>query len=104
MCGTALRRPIALGTIGTMAIRRRVEGILAREVEGGLLLLDTNTEHIHQLNATARYIWQRCDDAPSVGAIAELLASEFDVEQDIAVVDVERTLVNLRELGLVTEL
>ena len=103
MCRRALRRPIGLGTIGRMAIRRRVEGILAREVEGGLLLLDTNTEHIHQLNDTARFIWQRCDGAPSVGAIAEQLASEFDVEQDIAEVDVERALAKLRDLGLVAE-
>jgi hypothetical protein len=85
------------------SICRRVDGILVREVVGDILLLDTETGLIHQLNETASFIWRNCAEAVSVQAIAELLANTFDVEQDTALRDVTEAVRRMRELRLVVE-
>jgi hypothetical protein len=84
-------------------LRRRIDGVMIRQVVGDILLLDTESGQIHQLNETAGFIWRRCEDAPSVEGIAELLAMEFEVRQDIALKDVAETLSKLRALNLVVE-
>jgi hypothetical protein len=83
--------------------RRRRDGIMAREVVDDILLLDTASGQIHQLNRTAGFIWRRCEEAPSVEGIAELLTAEFDVGHDRAVKDVLDALSRLQKLNLVVE-
>jgi len=76
---------------------------MVREVDGELLLLDTNSNRIHQLNRTASFIWQRCDDVTSAAELAAELALEFDVEAGQALNDVTETLNTLRSLELVSQ-
>jgi hypothetical protein len=76
---------------------------MVREVDGELLLLDTSANRIHQLNRTASFIWQRCEDVASEADLAAELALEFDVEEGQALHDVERTLSTLRALELVSQ-
>lgn len=83
-------------------LRRRVSGVMVREVDGEVLLLDTESDQIHQLNRTASFIWRSLDDAGSVEEIASGLAKEFDVEEDTALKDVAKTLDRLRALRLVS--
>ncbi len=61
-------------------------GLLFREVGDELLVLDTESDQVHQLNSAATTIW---------------LASEFDVGEDAAKRDVDETLERLRTIGLV---
>jgi Coenzyme PQQ synthesis protein D (PqqD) len=82
-------------------LRRRREDVIVRKVGHDVLVLDIESDRIHQLNQTAGFIWQRCEEAPSVGEIASLLAIEFDVGHDEAVKDVLETLSRLRELNLI---
>ncbi len=72
------------------SLRRRVNGVMEREVDGEIFLLDTESNLIHQLNRTASFIWRKCQERASVGEIAEVLAKEFDVEEDETLEDVER--------------
>ena len=83
--------------------RRRREGVLVREVVGDMLLLDKESGEIHQLNATASFIWRNCEEAPSVDSLAAMLASEFEVAHDVAARDVEDALGRLRALNLLVE-
>ena len=76
---------------------------MVRDVDHDVLLLDTESDLIHQLNQTASFIWRKCDEAPSVTEIAELLATEFDVEVHIALRDVVETLSRLKALNLIVE-
>ena len=64
------------------------------------MLLDAESDQIHQLNSTARFIWQRCDGKQSAEEIADLLASEFAVELRVALKDVIETLGKLQTLNL----
>jgi len=85
------------------SVRRRLDSVMVREVDGELLLLDTNSNRIHQLNRTASFIWQRCDNVASEAELAAELALEFDVEEVQALNDVTKTLHTLRSLELVSQ-
>jgi hypothetical protein len=80
-----------------------VESIASREVEDGILLLDSEMNRIHQLNHTARFIWDCCNGSTSATDIAKSLAQESEVSMEIAVRDVAETLDKLRAVSLVVE-
>jgi hypothetical protein len=84
-------------------LHRRLRAVTFREVDDELLLLDTEWNRIHQLNKTASFIWRKCDEVASATELAELLAKEFDVEQDVALRDVGDMLDRLRALDLIVE-
>lgn len=84
-------------------LRRRLDGVMVREVVEDILLLDTVSGQIHQLNRTASLIWRKCEDAQTAERLAELLEMEFDVGHDIALKDVLDTLSRLQALNLVVE-
>lgn len=80
---------------------RWVNGLMEREVDGEILLLDTESNLVHQLNKTASLIWRKCQDGASTGEIAASLAENFDVEEDEARSDVERTIDRFTALRLI---
>jgi methyltransferase-like protein len=71
-----------------------------RVVEGEMVVMDKESEQIHQLNQTASFIWQRCDGEHERQQIAEELAEAFDVDAETAQQDVADTLEKLEEIGL----
>jgi Coenzyme PQQ synthesis protein D (PqqD) len=77
---------------------------MVREVGHELLLLDTETNQVHQLNETASFIWQRCDETPSAEDLADLLATEYSVDAQVAKEDAVEVLRKLRELKLLVEM
>lgn len=82
---------------------RQVGAIMVREVGDEVLLLDTESNQIHQLNRTASFIWRRLGSAHSPQAIAVGLAAEFDIEEGPALNDVMITLDRLRALNLILD-
>ena len=82
-------------------IRSRQQGVIARWSGEELLLLDTVADRIHQLNSTAGFIWSKLGERsiPTLD-IAQTLCNEFDVSADQARTDVEATLRQFRENGL----
>jgi hypothetical protein len=91
-CNEALNRP-----------RKRAASLVVREVSDGILLLDMEAARIHQLNATAGFIWRHCDGVASPADIAALVAQEYDVDETAATRDVEMALSELRTLNLVAD-
>jgi hypothetical protein len=86
-----------------ISLRRRLDKVLVQDLEGEVLVLDRETDQIHQLNQTATFIWRHVEEAPSEERIAELLAEAFEVEKQVAVRDVYGTLNQFRALNLVQE-
>ena len=84
-----------------MNMRRRRKDLVVRAVGADMLVLDLQSQRIHQLNPTASFIWKNCDVASSPAEIAALLAFEFDVAQDVAIQDVQRALEMLQALKLI---
>jgi PqqD family protein of HPr-rel-A system len=65
-----------------------------------MVVLDRHGGRVHQLNATASYVWGRCDGRLTEAEIADDLAKAFDVEPAQAVSDVGALIGQFRELGL----
>ena len=83
--------------------KRRVD-VNVRMVDGEVMVLDRQSDLIHQLNHTASYIWDRCDGQSTVAEIANQLAAAFHVDADTAVQDVATTIRQLHSLGLLESL
>lgn len=83
--------------------KRRVD-VNVRMVDGEVVVLDRQSDLIHQLNHTASYIWDRCDGQSTVAEIANQLAAAFQVDADTAVQDVATTIRQLQSLGLLESL
>ncbi len=71
-----------------------------RLVEGEMVVMDKESEQIHQLNQTASFIWQLCDGDHDRQQIAEELAAAFEIDSVTAEADVADTLNKLEEIGL----
>jgi len=82
--------------------RRRTE-FEERVVEGEMVVMDQESEQIHQLNQTASFIWQLCDGDHDRQQIAEELAAAFEVDADTAEADVAETLEKLEKIGLLIQ-
>jgi hypothetical protein len=86
------------GIVG--AVIRRDDALMVREIEGEILILDGRSDRIHKLNATASFIWRRCEEGATAEGIASALADEFAIEPQSALADVIRTIDALRSLDL----
>lgn len=84
----------------TQALIPPRSSLMVREVDGEILLLDTATDQVHQLNATASLIWRMHQEGASPVETAESLSQAFEVEPAVALADVLQTLARLGGLGL----
>lgn len=83
---------------------RKRSNLSSRVIGGELVVLDRDGEKVHQLNATASFVWGRCDGQLSELEIARQLADEYDVLPGQAASDVATLMERFRELGLVEPL
>jgi hypothetical protein len=82
--------------------RRRTD-VNVRVVEGETVVLDRRLRRIHQLNATASYVWERCDGRRPVTDIAADLVRDFDVDPAIAERDAAATVEQFARAGLLQD-
>jgi hypothetical protein len=87
------------GLAGVYPTRR--PGVRARAVDGEMLLLNRQRQLVHQLNPTARYIWERCDGRHTVLNIVDELGQAFDVDAETVTSDVAAAVRQLETAGLV---
>jgi len=85
--------------VGILNPKKR-DDVSARVIAGETVVLDRDGGRVHQLNATASYVWERCDGRASSTEIARDLSEEYDVEPDQAANDVATLVGQFRELGL----
>src|SRR6266850_95903 len=91
--------PAGPGGPVTVPVKRR-DDLILRRIQRELMLLDMEFNQIHQLNETARFIWDKWEEVPNAVEIAKLLAQKFDVEEHVALNDVSAMVDKLRELNL----
>ena len=87
------RRPLA------PCPKRRLD-VKSRLVDGETVVLDQRAGVIHQLNATASFIWERCDGQSTPTDIAQQLAHAFEVDPRVASHDVHAMIRQLEALHL----
>ena len=82
-----------------MAIPRHAERIAARVIDGKALIVVLDGKELHTLNEVGTRVWELCDGRTSISAIANALATEYDVSTGAALDDVQRFVAELREKG-----
>lgn len=80
---------------------RKRENLTVQSVDEETLILDLDSNHIHQLNPTASFIWELCDGTMSVERLAEVFAGNYEIDIETARVDVGNVIEQLLELGLI---
>lgn len=58
-----------------------------REVEGEVVIISPEDSVLHELNATASFIWKQATGEISTEEISERLAGEFEVSDETALAD-----------------
>jgi hypothetical protein len=84
------------------AIPSKISRTAVRVLGGEALVLVVDRRELHRLNGVGTRVLELCDGKRSVAAIAEQLASEFEVELDAARADVKRFVAELMALGAVS--
>ncbi|MCX7064509.1 MAG: PqqD family protein [Proteobacteria bacterium] len=82
-----------------MKLLHRVRPV-AQVVGDELLLLEQGSGKLHRLNATAAWIYERCDGR-SAAAIAAELSRCYEVDEFVALRDVHDAAARLTQLGLI---
>ena len=73
----------------------RRNDLLTRTLDGELVIFDEANTVVHQLNETARAIWEHCDGSLSESELARQIADTFDVDLTRATEDTHRALSEL---------
>ena len=71
--------------------------------DGELIVLDKDGGEVHQLNEAASLIWNGLSEGLGTDEIAVKLTSAFDVEHETAMSDVQATVAQFVELGLLED-
>jgi Coenzyme PQQ synthesis protein D (PqqD) len=71
-----------------------------RTIDGETLILNRAEGRLHQLNATASFVWDCCDGNSNIAEIVGRLAGVYEVDARTACKDVEEVLFNLRSSKL----
>jgi Coenzyme PQQ synthesis protein D (PqqD) len=87
--------------IGSFVPARR-EGISQAEIDGELVLLDTQSGTLHVLDRVAAAVWSELDGVRSVDAIVEELSDAAEAETERVREDVARFLDQLARGGLLS--
>ena len=77
--------------------------VISRLVGDETVLLDLESGTYFGLDGVAKRIWEAVGEGLTVGEIADIIVSEYEVEQDQAQADTSEFVGDLVERGLLTE-
>jgi hypothetical protein len=84
------------------SVRVRVpEHVLIRSVNGELVLLNLDNEHVYGLDEVATVMWEAVTDTPTVEDAVEQLSSQFEIDRETLSSDLGKLLDELSGCGLV---
>ena len=80
-------------------LKKRTD-LIQSQVDEELLILDMQNNQIHQLNATASYVWNEFDGRKSPVELSIAFANHFGIDIETAKNDVEQVISMLKSLNL----
>lgn len=75
--------------------------VALKEIDGETIVLDREHGQVHQLNATASYIWRQCDGRTSIAEITAATAREFGSDPVAIENDVVQAIRQMESLHLI---
>jgi len=79
---------------------KRRSDLNCRMVDGETVILDLKEGHLHQLNATASFIWDCCDGNLTMDEIVDRLAGAYEIDATTASKDLEEVISKLQSSSL----
>ena len=84
-------------------LRLREEGLNWREIDGEVVVLDTDQSHYLNLNPTGSVLWLMLAQGATERQLVDKLLEEFDVTEATAHDDVVTFVASCRENGLLAD-
>ena len=81
----------------------RNPALLTQQLDGELVLYDPNRDVVHNLNATARLVWEHCDGELDLDGLIMEITDRYGVSSERARRDVEHLLKQFQDLGLTSQ-
>jgi Coenzyme PQQ synthesis protein D (PqqD) len=81
-------------------LRLRHEGLNWREIDGEVVVLDTERSHYLNLNPTGSVMWLMLAEGATQRQLVQRLTQEFEVDEETARQDVASFLTSCQENGL----
>jgi Coenzyme PQQ synthesis protein D (PqqD) len=97
-------KPSQNDTLAAQSCPKRRSDLNYRTIEGETVILNRKEGRLHQLNATASFIWDCCDGNWNIAEIVDRLAGAYEVDASTARKDVEEVISNLRNSNLLEKL
>jgi hypothetical protein len=82
-------------------VYKKRTGLNSREVDTETVIIDRETGEVHQLNATASYIWDSLDGETAIQVICESFAKDFNIPGDQSEKDVAEVIKQFKSLNLI---
>ncbi len=79
---------------------RKRQGLEVRRIDEETVILDTQSERMHNLNSTAAFIFNSVDGSRTLEQIWKDLADGFEISLEVAEQDTRNLVAQLRELKL----
>jgi hypothetical protein len=80
----------------------QAEGVVTRELDGEVVLLDLSNEEYYSLNDVGSRVWELMDGERTVTVIVDAVVAEYEVERAEVEADVLALLGALADEGLVS--
>lgn len=79
------------------------DSVLVEEIDGQMVLLNSDNERYFSLNEEGTLIWQLLKEQNSPEQIVDILKQQYEVEANILRADVEKLLMELKAAGLLSD-
>lgn len=79
----------------------RSKAVAFTDLDGEIVMLDTEGGHYYELDAVGSRIWALLEDEPCMAKLREALTAEYDIDGETCGRDLAEFLGELEELGLV---
>lgn len=91
--------------ITSNSVYQRSPSATHQTVAGEAIVIDLNTGSYYSLNETSTWLWENLDGRRNVGQLAQELAAECDIPQQVEMVqsDVAEVLAELTKQSLVVQ-
>lgn len=99
------REPDKLKIAGFHNLVIKIPDNITAEVGEGKngFLFDSNSGRVYALNKTASFVFSKIKDGLSLSEIVKALTARYDVDEGVAVSDIEDLLYQLREFNIAQE-
>lgn len=77
--------------------------IVWRKIDNEVVVIKYDGRTLCTLNKTAALIWEMCNGENAAKDMAKIVCQHFEVSEEKAIKDVQNTLANFKEIGLVGE-